>query len=83
MKILITASSSWGNAADYKLLLKDFKYEEVGDEDYFKTYVEINSLEDLEKLNEAVDHKLVVDFRKTHKNFNDEPFIEIYDTWRE
>jgi uncharacterized protein YjbK len=86
MRILITATSSYGsNAKDYEPKLEGFKYEEIRDDfgDLLKTYVEINSLEDLEKLNEAVDHELVVDFRKSEKKFNDEPFIEIYDCWRE
>lgn len=86
MRILITSTSCFDyEAEDYKSKLKDFNYEVVLDEngDLLNTYIEINSLEDLAKLNEVVDHELVIDFRKTNKNFNDEPFIEIYDYWRE
>ena len=84
MRVLITATSSCGyEAEDYKSKLEDFKYEEIRNEwgDLLKTYVEINSLEDLTKLSEAVDKELIVDFRKD--NYTDEPFIEIYDDWRE
>jgi hypothetical protein len=84
MRILITATSGFGcEAGDYKSKLEDFKYEEIRDEygDLLKTYVEINSLEDLAKLSEAVDKELIVDFRKSE--FHSEPFIEIYDDWRE
>jgi len=86
MRILITATSGFGcEAGDYKSKLEDFKYEEIRDEwgDLKKTYVEINSFEDLEKISEAVGHELIVDFRKSKKNYNEEPFIEIYDDWRE
>jgi len=86
MRILITATSSYDpEAEDYESKLEGFKYEEIRDDcgDLLKTYVEINSLEDLAKLSEAVDKELIVDFRKSKKNFNDEPFIEIYDDWRE
>ncbi len=83
MRILIKAASSWENAANYKSKLKDFKYEEVEDRGFFKTYIEINSLEDLAKLEEAVGYRLIVDFRKNEKNFENEPFIEIYDAYIE
>ena len=86
MRILITNTNNccgYG-AEDYKSKLEDFKYEEVKDEyGRLLTYIEINSMEDLARLSEVVDHELVVDFRKTRENFRDEPFIEIYDTWRE
>lgn len=85
MRILITRTG-WNNSAeDYKSKLEDFEYEEVFDEELerTKTYVEINSLDDLKELSEVVDKELIVDFRKSDKNFNDEPFIEIYDDWRE
>jgi hypothetical protein len=86
MRILIYNTTSWGgfDAEHYKSKLKDFKYEEVRNEsDRLRTYIEINSFEDLVKLSEVVDQELVVDFRKSKKNRNDEPFIEIYDDWRE
>jgi hypothetical protein len=84
MRVLITATSGFGyEAGDYKSKLEGFKYEEIRNEwgDLLNTYVEINSLEDLAKISEAVGHELIVDFRKN--NYNDEPFIEIYDDWRE
>jgi hypothetical protein len=40
-------------------------------------------MEDLIKLIEVVDNELIIDFRKGEKNKNHEPFIEIYDDWRE
>jgi hypothetical protein len=86
MRILIYNTTSWGgfDAEHYKSKLKDFKYEEVRNEsDRLRTYIEINSFEDLVKLSEVVYQELVVDFRKSKKNRNDEPFIEIYDDWRE
>ena len=86
MRILIANTNNYCGygAEDYKSKLEDFKYEEIKDEyGRLLTYIEINSLEDLAKLSEVVDHELVVDFRKTRENFRDEPFIEIYDYWRE
>jgi hypothetical protein len=86
MRILIYNTASWGgfDAEDYKSKLKDFKYEEVRNENgRLRTYIEINSFEDLVKLSEVVDQELIIDFRKSKKNRNDEPFIEIYDDWRE
>ena len=86
MRILITNTNNCDGygAEDYKSKLEDFKYEEVKDEyGRLLTYIEINSMEDLARLNEVVDHKLIMDFRKTKENFRDEPFIEIYDGWRE
>jgi hypothetical protein len=47
------------------------------------TYIEINSMKDLVKLSEVVDQELIIDFRKDEKNLYGEPFIEIYDDWRE
>lgn len=92
MRILIkntensfSIENNYYNAKDYKKVLEDFEYEEVFDEKLgvIKSYIEIDSLDDLKELNEVVDHELVLDFRKSSKNFNDEPFIEIYDGWRE
>lgn len=85
MKILILSTSSYDyEAEEYKSKLEDFKYEKIIDENgRARTYIEINSLEDLEKLSKAVDKELIVDFRKTGRNLNEEPFIEIYDDWRE
>ena len=86
MRILIANTNNYCGygAEDYKSKLEDFKYEEIKDEyGRLLTYIEINSIEDLARLSEVVDHELVVDFRKTSKNFRDEPFIEIYDYWRE
>ena len=85
MRILIRATSRYTpEAVDYASKLEGFKYEEIRNNhgDLVKTYIEINSLEDLEKLNKAVGHELIVDFI-SDKNYIDEPFIEIYDDWRE
>jgi hypothetical protein len=84
MRVLITTTGYY-SAEEYKSKLEDFNYEAILDEygDITKTYIEINSMEDLSKLSEAVDKELIVDFRKSKKNYNDEPFIEIYDDWRE
>lgn len=43
----------------------------------------LGRIEDLEKLSKTVDQELIIDFRKCFKDLNDEPFIEIYDDWRE
>jgi len=83
MRILILSTSSYDyEAEDYKSKLEDFKYEKIIDKHgRTRTYIEINSLEDLEKISKAVNKELIVDFRKNSDNY--EPFIEIYDTWRE
>lgn len=82
MRILILSTSSYDyDAEEYKSKLEDFKYEEVEKNGRKRSYIEINSLEDLEKISKAVNKELIVDFRSD--NYFDEPFIEIYDTWRE
>ncbi len=79
MRILIRATSRYTpEAEDYKPKLKDFKYEEVRDDSgNVNCYIEINSIEDLIKLAEVVEHELIL------HHFEDETFIEIYDDWRE
>jgi hypothetical protein len=83
MRILILSTSSYDyEAEEYKSKLEDFKYEKIIDKHgRTRTNIEINSLEDLEKISKAVNKELIVDFRKNSDNY--EPFIEIYDTWRE
>ncbi len=82
--IINTESVNYCVEEKYKSKLEDFHYEEVMDERGIKkSYIEINSFEDLEKLGEVFDHELVVDFRKSEENYYDEPFIEIYDDWRD
>lgn len=44
-------------------------------------YIEINSIEDLEKLQKLSNFELIIDFR--NDSLYDEPFIEIYDDYRE
>jgi hypothetical protein len=86
MKIFIinTESICYCVEEKYKSKLENFHYEEVIDERGIKkTYIEINSLEDLEKLGNAVNKELIIDFRKSEENYYDEPFIEIYDDWRD
>jgi hypothetical protein len=82
MKILIVNTANCYMALEedvYKSKLQDFKFEEVKDDSgNVNCYIEINSIEDLAKLYEAVGHDLILHFED-----DDESFIEIYDDWRE
>ena len=86
MRFYIVNTSGCGyNAIKYESKLEEFKYEEVRDDKgLLMTVIELNSLEDLKKLCEAVNHELIVDFREDNvKILCKVPFIEIYDDWRE
>ena len=51
------------------------------DERHTKATVKIKSLDDLIEINQLTNQELIIDFRKN--SFSGEPFIEIYDGWRE
>lgn len=87
MKFLLTAvSDSFGDEEllEYidKLRKEGFDiYSDVPDDDtrYRDNYIYINSIGDLTKLIDTVEHEVVVS--RSYKG--DPPQIEIYDTWRE
>lgn len=73
MKFLIFNTSRFIDIKKYDKVLKEFKVvEEMGG----KTYVEINSLEQLEKMQRKLKCALILTFRK-------ERCIEIYDDYKE
>jgi SepF-like predicted cell division protein (DUF552 family) len=86
MRILITSTLDGDCAYSYEKQLQKYGYkvEErngYNDARYMVSTIEINSLEDLVNLQKDVVEELIVDF--TSENPNHEPFIEIYDNWRE
>ena len=86
MRILITSSLSGSYVCDYEKQLQKYGYkaeERTGYNDviYMVSTIEINSLEDLKNLQNDVAESLIIDF--TNENPNHEPFIEIYDGYRE
>lgn len=86
MRILITSTLDGDCAYSYEKHLQKYGYkvEErngYNDARYMVSTIEINSLEDLVNLQKDVVEELIVDF--TSENPNHEPFIEIYDNWRE
>lgn len=85
MRILITSSSGGDYVDDYEKQLRKYGYKVEEREGYYGKHevstIEINSLEDLENLQKDVVESLIIDF--TSENPNHEPFIEIYDGYRE
>lgn len=85
MRILITSTLSWDVASGYEKQLQKYGYKVEEREGYYGKHevstIEINSLEDLENLQKDVVESLIIDF--TSENENHEPFIEIYDGYRE
>lgn len=86
MRILITSSLDGDYASDYEKQLQKYGYkveERTGYNGmiYMVSTIEINSLEDLMNLQKDVVEELIIDF--TSENHNHEPFIEIYDGYRE
>lgn len=84
MRILITSTLD-GNYTYSKQLRKyGYKAEErtgYSGAIYMVSTIEINSLEDLMNLQKDINEELIIDF--TNENENHEPFIEIYDGYRE
>jgi len=85
MRILITSTLSGSYVCDYEKQLQKYGYKVEEREGYYGKYevstIEINSLEDLVNLQKDINEELIIDF--TSENPNHEPFIEIYDNWRE
>ena len=86
MRILITSTLDGYCAYSYEKQLQKYGYKveernAYNDARYMVSTIEINSLEDLVNLQKDVVEELIVDF--TSENPNHEPFIEIYDNWRE
>lgn len=70
MKFILTATSVWSGE---NILKKYPILEKYNIEQNYKTYITINSLEDLIKLSKDVENELIID----------EDNIEIYDDYRE
>lgn len=86
MRILITSTTCGNYASDYEKQLQKYGYkveERTGYNDviYMVSTIEINSLEDLMNLQKDVVESLIIDF--SNENPHHEPFIEIYDGYRE
>ena len=86
MRILITSTLDGDCAYSYEKQLQKYGYKVekrngYNGARYMVSTIEINSLEDLVNLQKDVVEELIVDF--TSENPNHEPFIEIYDNWRE
>ena len=85
MRILITSSLYGDYASDYEKQLQKYGYKVEEREGYYGKHevstIEINSLEDLENLQKDVVESLIIDF--SNENPHHEPFIEIYDGYRE
>ena len=85
MRILIISSLGGSYVDDYKEQLQKYGYKVEEREGYYGKHevstIEINSLEDLKNLQNDVAESLIIDF--TNENPNHEPFIEIYDGYRE
>lgn len=85
MRILITSTLSWDVASGYEKKLQKYGYKVEEREGYYGKHevstIEINSLEDLENLQKDVVESLIIDF--SNENPHHEPFIEIYDGYRE
>lgn len=85
MRILITSSLSGSYVGDYEKRLQKYGYKVEEHEGYYGKHevstIEINSLEDLANLQKDVVESLIIDF--SNENPNHEPFIEIYDGYRE
>ena len=85
MRILITSSLSGSYVCDYEKHLQKYGYKIEEREGYYGKHevstIEINTLEDLENLQKDVVESLIIDF--SNENPHHEPFIEIYDGYRE
>ena len=85
MRILITSTLDGYCAYSYEKQLQKYGYKVEEREGYYGKHevstIEINSLVDLMNLQKDVVEELIIDF--TSENPNHEPFIEIYDNWRE
>ena len=85
MRILITSSLSGSYVCDYEKQLQKYGYKVEEREGYYGKHevstIEINSLEDLMNLQKDVVESLIIDF--SNENPHHEPFIEIYDGYRE
>lgn len=85
MRILIISSLGGHYVDDYKEQLQKYGYKVEEREGYYGKHevstIEINSLEDLENLQKDVVESLIIDF--SNENPHHEPFIEIYDGYRE
>ena len=86
MRILITSTLDGNYAYSYEKQLQKYGYKAEERKGYsgaiyMVSTIEINSLEDLVNLQKDVFVELVIDF--TNENENHEPFIEIYDGYRE
>lgn len=85
MRILITSSLGGDYVGDYEKQLQKYGYKVEEREGYYGKYevstIEINSLEDLANLQKDVVESLIIDF--SNENPHHEPFIEIYDGYRE
>lgn len=85
MRILIISSLGGSYVDDYKEQLQKYGYKVEEREGYYGKHevstIEINSLEDLKNLQNDVVESLIIDF--SNENPHHEPFIEIYDGYRE
>ena len=86
MRILITSTLDGNYTYSYEKQLQKYGYKAekrtgYSGAIYMVSTIEINSLEDLMNLQKDINEELIIDF--TSENPNHEPFIEIYDNWRE
>lgn len=85
MRILIISSLGGSYVCDYEKQLQKYGYKVEEREGYYGKHevstIEINSLEDLANLQKDVVESLIIDF--SNENPHHEPFIEIYDGYRE
>lgn len=85
MRILIISSLGGSYVGDYEEQLQKYGYKVEEREGYYGKHevstIEINSLEDLANLQKDVVESLIIDF--SNENPHHEPFIEIYDGYRE
>lgn len=86
MRILITSTLDGNYTYSYEKQLQKYGYKAekrtgYSGAIYMVSTIEINSLEDLENLQKDVVESLIIDF--SNENPHHEPFIEIYDGYRE
>ena len=91
MRIIIC--SVYGTAYEYKEELKDYNYEHIKTDyasDYdlsnlskndYTDYITINNLNDIFEISNKINKKIII--HNSNSGLYDEPYLEIYDDYRE
>lgn len=82
MKFRITRTSDWKDTHPFDGAYPEERTDKFGKQQQIWC-VDINTIEELMELQEKVNHPLIVDVFNSFHLEKDEPYLEIYDDYRE